>query len=70
MTSTPDREQGVVFAMSVLRTARDWQAGEHALAEHPVLGPWLRHEWGEDANIEARSIIREAERRLGESLPY
>ena len=59
------REKAIRYTMGVLRHARDWQEGEHALANHDVFGPWL----GDDI-AEAQSIIREAEERLGDDVPY
>jgi hypothetical protein len=35
------RERAIRFAMEVLRTAKDWQDAQHALAEHTEFGPWL-----------------------------
>jgi hypothetical protein len=63
------REQAIRFVMGVLRHASDWQEGQHALADHPRFGPWLEAS-GYDALAEAQSIIREAEERLGDALPY
>lgn len=63
------REQVVFFTMSILRNASDWQEGQHALANHCRFGTWL-NESGHDIVSEAQSIIREAEERLGDELPY
>lgn len=62
------RVAAIRFVMGVLRNASDWQEGQHALANHPRFGPWL--EASGDALAEAQSIIREAETRLGDALPY
>lgn len=62
------RAAAIRFVMGVLRNARDWQEGQHALADHPRFGPWL--EATGDALAETQAIIREAESRLGDDLPY
>lgn len=66
MTDENTRESAIRFTMSVLRRAKDWQEGQDALSNHPRFGSWL----GEDGIAEAQSIIREAEERLGDELPY
>jgi hypothetical protein len=63
-------EFAVEFTMGVLRTARDWQEGQDAMANHPTIGPWLRETYGDGEVTQAQHIIREAEERLGEDLPY
>jgi hypothetical protein len=40
------------------------QEAQHALANHPVLGPWL--EEGGDPVMDCQRVIREAEDRLGQ----
>ena len=60
------REAAIRFVMGILRHARDWQEGQDALSNHDRFGPWL----GDDGIAEAQSIIREAEERLGDKLPY
>jgi|tagenome__1003787_1003787.scaffolds.fasta_scaffold19311722_2 hypothetical protein len=55
--------------MGVLRNATDWQEGEHALFDHDRFGDWLRA-FGDDDIAEAQSIIRDAEGRLGDDVPY
>lgn len=65
-----NREFAVDFVIGVLRKAEDWQEGQHALADHPTIGPWLRGAYGSDVLVETQSIIREAEGRLGSDLPY
>jgi hypothetical protein len=62
------REQAIRFTMDVLRNASDWQEGQTALGHDNRYGPWL----GEycDPIAEAQSIIREAEKRLGDAVPY
>jgi hypothetical protein len=62
------REAAIRFVMGVLRVATDWQDGQHALADHERFGPWL--EASGDPLAEAQAIIREAETRLGDALPY
>ena len=62
------RERAVRFAMGVLRTAKDWQEAQHALADHAEFGPWIAAQGNEIADCQA--IIREAEERLGADLPY
>lgn len=64
------REGAIRFVMGVLRHARDWQDGEDALANHPIYGPWLEVGSDDPFIAEAQSIIREAEERLGDALPY
>jgi len=56
------REFAVGFAVSILRRADDWQDAQHAMADHPRIGPWL--EASGDPIAAAQSIIREAEQRL------
>lgn len=63
------REDAIRFTMSVLRNASDWQEGQHALFEHDRFGDWLRS-LGDDDVVEANSIVREAEDRLGDQVPY
>lgn len=65
----PTRERAIIFVMGVLRNAKDWQEGAHALAEHRRFGPWLRKNFPDPAS-EAQNIIREAEDTLGDQLPY
>jgi hypothetical protein len=63
----------VRFTMGVLRNASDWQEGQDALANHQAFGPYLRDLYGDDDGAiitEMQNIIREAEERLGEALPY
>ena len=73
MTATTTREQAIRFTMGVLRNATDWQEGQHALADSDRFGPWVEEQARGDA-LEAvsvcQSIIREAEERLGDALPY
>jgi hypothetical protein len=57
-------ERAVRYAMHILRAATDWQEAQHALANHPVLGPWL--EEGGDPVMDCQRVIREAEDRLGQ----
>lgn len=66
----PNRESAVSFTTDVLRVASDWQEGQDALANHRLFGPWLTETFGDDALVEVQSIIREAESRLGNDLPY
>jgi hypothetical protein len=57
----------------VLRKAKDWQDGQDYLSNHEIYGPWLRYLFDdEDEGIitEMQSIIREAEQRIGDALPY
>ena len=68
-----NREFAVQYVMTVLRSAKDWQEGQHALADHPTIGPWIRGTAPDeemDQLAKAQSIIREAEERLGDALPY
>ena len=65
------REDAIRYTMTVLRSATDWQEGQHALANHPKFGPWLNVEDDSLGGLEeAQSIIHEAEERLGDELPY
>jgi hypothetical protein len=61
-------ERAIRFTMGVLRTAHDWQDGQHALADHDEFGPWIAGKGDEIA--ECQRIIRAAEERLGADLPY
>lgn len=63
----------VRYTVGVLRHATDWQEGQDALANHPSYGPYLRGLYGDDDGAiitEMQNIIREAEERLGDDLPY
>lgn len=62
------REEAIRYAMGVLRHASDWQEAQFALGNHSRFGPWL-HESGDEI-AEAQSVIRIAEERLGDELPY
>lgn len=66
------RSNAITYTVSVLRKTEDWQEAQHALADHPVYGPWIEAECADeyDAISFVQSIIREAEDRLGEALPY
>jgi hypothetical protein len=66
--STDIREDAIRFTMGVLRHAKDWQDGQTALGDHDRFRPWLDE--GSDPIAEAQSIVREAEERLGDELPY
>jgi hypothetical protein len=69
MASLGIREEAVRYTMRILRTATDWQDGQTALYNHDYYGSWLREE-DPDSPEPAQSIIREAEERLGNQLPY
>jgi len=62
------REDAVNFTMGVLRRATDWQEGQDALSNHDRFGSWLDE--GGDPIAACQSIIREAEERLGDDVPY
>jgi hypothetical protein len=63
-------ERATLFAMGVIRHARDWQEAQHALFDHDTFGPWLRSRMADDHDdAEMMSIIRHAEERLGDDLP-
>lgn len=66
------REHAIRFTMAVLREASDWQEGQTALGDHERYGPWLLEIGGDEmgAITEAQSIIRIAEDRLGDEVPY
>lgn len=69
MATTDIREQAVRYTAGVLRYASDWQEGQHALAQEDRFAPlWCGDDLADLA--EAQSIIREAEERLGDELPY
>ena len=61
-----NREYAVEFVKSILPEANDWQDAQHALANHPTIGPWLRGAFAdvEDGISEAQNIIRLAEDEL------
>ncbi len=64
MMSASMRERAVRYTARVLIEAKDWQDGQHALAEHPEFGAWLDAESGGDELarlVMAQSIVREAE---------
>jgi hypothetical protein len=66
-------EAMIRYTMGVLRSATDWQEGQDALSNHPTYGPHLRDLYGDDDGAiitEMQNIIREAEERLGDDLPY
>lgn len=62
------RGDAIRFVMGVLQDAKDWQEGQHELADHSHFGQWL--EATGDALAETQAIIREAESRLDDDLPY
>jgi hypothetical protein len=66
------RESAVRSVMHVLRRASDWQEGQDYLANHAVFRPWIDAQCVDDmaAISLCQSIIREAEERLGDELPY
>jgi hypothetical protein len=64
------REAATRYAMTVLRLAPDWQEAQHALADHAIFGPWLREHHPDSEVSACESIIREAEKRLSDELPY
>jgi len=68
----PIREAAIHYTMSVLEKARDWQDGQTALISHEAFGPWLNETCTDEEHVctECQSIIREAEARLGDKLPY
>lgn len=65
----PTREAAIRFTMSVLRHATDWQEGQDALSNDDTFGPWIRDSGADEIDF-IQSIIREAEERLGDDLPY
>lgn len=69
MSSLGIREDAIRYTVRVLRRASDWQEGQTALYDHDEFGPWLR-EQDPDGPAPAQSIIREAEERLGDEVPY
>jgi hypothetical protein len=67
------REDAIRATMRVLSRATDWQEGQTFLGQDDRFGPWLDEESGGDgmeAISLAQGIVREAEERLGEELPY
>ena len=65
-----NHEFAVGFVVGILRTATDWQDAQHAMSDHPTIGPWLRDVYGNGDIAKAQAIIREAEARLEDDLPY
>jgi hypothetical protein len=68
---TDIHEQAVRSMVHFLKTASDWQEGQDYLSNHKLFGPWLGETFGEDDALgEIQSIIRDAEDRIGDALPY
>lgn len=58
------RQKAIAFAAKVILRSTDHQEVETALADHDEFGPWL------DGDLDVcQSIVRAAERRLGDRLP-
>ena len=57
-------QNAVKFAVAILRKAQDWQEAQHALANHPVYGPWIEREAPDDEIVLCQAIIRQAEEIL------
>lgn len=67
------REDAIRATMHVLRRATDWQEGQAFLGDDDRFRPWLDEQAGGDemeAISIAQGIVREAEERLGDELPY
>jgi hypothetical protein len=64
------REKAVRSVMVVLRRASDWQEGQNWLADNDYFRSWIEQEAPDDELSLCQSIIREAEERLGDALPY
>ena len=62
------REDAIRSLVHFLRRARDWQDGQDYLSNHDVFGPWIAE--SDDEIALCQSLIREAEERLGDDLPY
>lgn len=62
----------VRYAEQAVQNAKDWQEVQHALAEHPVHGPWIRSIAMDDMDCAkiAQEVISEAEEKLGDRVPY
>jgi hypothetical protein len=73
MTTNRDdrlRESAITFSISILRRGEtdDWQEACHALANHRILGPWLRSRMLDSDDIaEMQGIVSEAEHRMYEN---
>lgn len=61
-------QRAVAFAKAEILQSCDWQEVEHALANHTEFGPWLLAS-SEDALGAAQTVIRSAERELGDNIP-
>lgn len=56
-------DAAIRFVMGVLREHGLWRDARYALFADDRFGPWLSF-WGDDADIVARIILREAQDRL------
>jgi hypothetical protein len=66
-------ERAVAFVAEALSGARDWQEGQHALADNDEFHAWIAQECDGDGIAETamcQDIIRKAEEKLGDRLPY
>jgi hypothetical protein len=59
------RQRAVSFAKDEIMRATESQEVEVALANHDEFGPWL----GDDLGL-CQSVIREAEKSLGDRVPH
>lgn len=58
------RNRAVRFATGRIKQSTDWQEVQNDLYNHSEFGPWI----GNDEGLSI-SIIREAERNLGDKIP-
>lgn len=64
-------ERAIRYTMGVVLRVTDWQDAQDALANHDEFGPWIEGIGdGIDACAVAQDIIRKAEDRLGDRVPY
>lgn len=62
------QQQAERFAETAILGASDWEEVQQALADHDTFGPWLDQTG--DPMRHSQAIIRKAERRLGNKVPY
>lgn len=67
-----DRPSLVRYAMSVLRTATDWQEAQTAIANNPRWRAFAEEQGGDESGALAfvQGVIADAEEMLGDDLTY